>query len=105
MIILAKLELTLLIIVTADVVFRLTELLRLTLIVLFPLTALYKLGGSQNCSLLVLSHSSTTLGIELIFLLLLFCSFFSLPASVRSSLIDHSPIPNTCELIVLLARV
>ena len=70
MIILVKLELTLLIIVTAyvHVVFRLIELLGLTLIVLFPLTAPYKLGGSQNCSLLVLSHSSTTLGSELIFL-------------------------------------
>ena len=58
MIILAKLELTLLIIVTADVHVELK--LWLTIIVLFPLTALYETSASQSCSLVVLSHSSTT---------------------------------------------
>ena len=50
MIILAKLELTLLIIVTADVhvELKLAEMLWLTLIVLFPLTALYEPSASQN---------------------------------------------------------
>ena len=69
MIILVKLELTLLIIVTAHVhvVFRLTRILWLTLIVLFSLTALYEPSASQNCSLLVLSHSSHLLGSEYIF--------------------------------------
>ena len=63
------LELNLLIIVTAHVhiVFRLTRILWLTLIVLFSLTPLYGLSASQNCSLLVLSHSSTTPGGEYIF--------------------------------------
>ena len=65
MIILAKLELTLLIIVTADVHVELK--LWLTIIVLFPLTALYEPSASQTCSLLVLSHSSTTAGGEYIF--------------------------------------
>ena len=66
MIILAKLELTLLIIVTAHahVVFRLTRMQWLILIVLFSLTALYEPSVSQNCSLLVLSHSSTLLLLE-----------------------------------------
>ena len=65
MIILAKLELTLLIIVTADVHVELK--LWLTIIVLFPLTALYETSASQNCSLVILSHSSTTPGSEYIF--------------------------------------
>ena len=69
MIILAKLELTLLIIVTAHghVVFRLTRMMWLTLIVLISLTALCKPSVSQNCSLLGLSHSSHLLGGEYIF--------------------------------------
>ena len=62
MIKLAKLELTLLIIVTAHVhvVFRHTKILWLTLIVMFYPTALYEPSASQNCLLLVVSHSSTT---------------------------------------------
>ena len=69
MIILAKLELTLLIIVTAHVhvVFRLTRILWLTLIVSFSLTSLYEPSASQNCSLLVLSHASASTGGEYIF--------------------------------------
>ena len=61
-IILAKLELTLLIIVMAHihVVSRLDKMLKLTLNVLFPLTALYEPSASQNYSVLVLSQSSTT---------------------------------------------
>ena len=70
MIILAKLELTPLIIFTGHVhiVFRLTKILWLKLIVIFPLTAFYEPSASQNCSLLVLSHSSTSTGGEYIFL-------------------------------------
>ena len=62
MIILVKLELTLLIIVIAHVyvVFRLTRILWLTLIVLFSLTALYDPSASQNCSQLILAHFSTS---------------------------------------------
>ena len=72
MIILAKLELTLLIIVTVNVhvelkQLKLAEILWLTLIVLFPLTALYETSASQSCSLVVLSNSSTTPGGEYIF--------------------------------------
>ena len=68
MIILVKLELTLLIIVTAHVhvVFRLTRILWLKLIVMFSLTALYELSASQNCSLLVRSYSSDSTGTEYI---------------------------------------
>ena len=68
MIILAKLELILLIIVLArvHVVFRLTRILRLTLIVFF-ITALYEPSASQNCSLLVLWYSSASTGGEYIF--------------------------------------
>ena len=65
MIILAKLELTLLMIVTAHVLVVLR--LWFTFIVLFPLTALYEPSASQNCSLLVCSHSSTSTGGEYIF--------------------------------------
>ena len=64
MIILAKLELTHLIIVTDNV----HVVFRLTLIVLFSLTALCKPSASQNCSPLVLSYSSHLLGSEYIFL-------------------------------------
>ena len=69
MITLAKLELYLLIIVTAHVhvVFRRTRILWLTLTVLFSLTALYELSASQNCSLLLHSYSSTTPEGEYIF--------------------------------------
>ena len=73
MIILTKLELTLLIIVTAHghVVFRLTRMMWLTLIVLFPLTAFYEPRASKNCSLLVLSHSYNSTGDEYILLCVL----------------------------------
>ena len=69
MIILAKLELTLLISVTAHVhvVFRLTRILWVTLIVLFSLTALHEPSASQNWSLSVLSHSFASTGGEYIF--------------------------------------
>ena len=69
MIRLAKLELTLLIIVTAHVHvgFWLTRILWLTLIVMFSLTPLYELSASQNCSLLLHSYSSTTPEGEYIF--------------------------------------
>ena len=69
MIILAKLELTLLIIVTAHVHvgFWLTRILWLTLTVLFSLTTHYELSASQNCSLLLHSYSSTTPEGEYIF--------------------------------------
>ena len=62
LIILVKLKLTLLMIVMAHVheVFSLTKILWLTLTVVLPLTALYEQSAGQNCSLLVLSHSSTT---------------------------------------------
>ena len=62
MIILVKLELTLLIIETAHahVVFSLTRSSWLTLIVLFSLTALYDPSASQNCSQLILAHFSTS---------------------------------------------
>ena len=62
LIILAKLELTLVMIVMSHVhvVLRLTKMLWLALIVLFSLTALYKPSASQNCSLIVRSLSSTT---------------------------------------------
>ena len=65
MIMLAKLELTLLIIV--HVLLRLTRILRLTLIVLFSLRALYVPSATQNCPLLVLADSSHLLGSEYIF--------------------------------------
>ena len=65
MIILAKLELTLLIIV--HVMLRLTRILWLTLIVLFSLRALYEPSASQNCPLLVLADSSHLLGSEYTF--------------------------------------
>ena len=65
MIILAKLELTLLMIVTAHVLVVLR--LWFTFIVLFSLTALYEPSASQNCSLLVLSHASASTGGEYIF--------------------------------------
>ena len=69
MIILAKLELTPLIIVTAHVhvVLGLTKMLWLTFNILFWLTALYEPSASQNFSELVLSHSSQILGSEYIF--------------------------------------
>ena len=62
MIILAKVELTLLIIFIAYIhlVFRLTRVLWVALIDMFFLTALYEPSASQSCSLLYLSHSSTT---------------------------------------------
>ena len=82
MIIFMKLELTLLIIVTAHVhvVFRLARKLWLALTDLFSLTALYEPSASQNCSLLVLSHSSHLLESEYIFydcswVLLFTCSY------------------------------
>ena len=67
--VLAMLELNLLIIVMVHVhvVFRVTRILWLTHLVLFSLTPLYEPSASQNCSLLVLSHSSTTPGSEYIF--------------------------------------
>ena len=78
MIILAKLELTLLMIVTAHVLVVLR--LWFTFIVLFSLTALYEPSASQNCSPEVLSHSSHLLESEYIFydcswVLLFTCSY------------------------------
>ena len=60
MIVLAKLELALLIIVMAHIheVLKLSRILWLTLIVLFSLTAINEPSASQNYSLLICSHSS-----------------------------------------------
>ena len=82
LIILAKLELSLLIIVTAHVrvMFRLTKILRLTVNVLFLLTALYEPSASQNCSSLVCAQSSTTSWGEYIFYRLSFKDLPSEPA-------------------------
>ena len=70
LIILSKLELTVFIIFPGHVhvELRLTRLPGLTLIVLFSLTALNEPSASQNCSQLVLSHSSQLLESESILL-------------------------------------